>query len=187
MKASSQNTFTRQASGTAGTMTLRKRKNGDVIISNRRGKSTKPPTANQKKRRKKFKRGVAYSNKVKIDPAKLALYAVAAKDNQSAHILAVRDKLTPPTVDEIFFDEYTGKVGDKITIEADDDFKVVSVSVEIINAVGALVEKGEAVMDEDGIDWIYTTTVANEPFEGSRIIAKKFSAMAVMPRAMRAR
>src|SRR5689334_7318935 len=111
MKAASQNTFTRQASGTAGTMTLRKRKNGDVIISNRRGKSTVPPTAKQKKIQKQFRKGVAYSNKVKADPAKLALYAAAAKDNQSPHILAVRDKITPPTVDVIHFEEYLGRVG----------------------------------------------------------------------------
>jgi hypothetical protein len=43
--------------------------------------------------------------------------------------------------------------------------------VEIYSAAGALLEKGNAVQQGNGVDWIYTATQANNALAGSKIKA----------------
>ena len=59
----------------------------------------------------------------------------------------------------------------KIAIRAVDDFRVVSVRVEIYDASGTLLEEGKAEEDKWGLDWIYTATQANTPLAGTKNIA----------------
>jgi hypothetical protein len=66
---------------------------------------------------------------------------------------------------------YTGTSGGQITVRAVDDFRVTAVQVEIYTANGALLEKGNAEQQVNGIDWTYTATQANSPLTGSKIKA----------------
>lgn len=36
-----------------------------------------------------------------------------------------------------------------------------------MNAAGVVVEQGDAVIQENGLDWVYTATVQNDVVEGS--------------------
>jgi hypothetical protein len=73
-----------------------------------------------------------------------------------------------PDIEQVDLSGYTGKVGDRILVQASDDFAVKSVHVHIANADGSLVEKGEA--EHAGILWAYTATQNNESLEGDKII-----------------
>ena len=66
-------------------------------------------------------------------------------------------------------DRYTGEAGSFITVTVTDDFVVSSVHVKIENMDGTMVEEGEAVQANTGIDWVYTATVANENMSGDKI------------------
>ena len=96
-------------------------------------------------------------------------YHAALKPRQNLYARAVEDFMSPPVVKSIDTSKYTGAVGNTITIRAVDDFRVTGVQVEIYAASGALLEKGNAVQQTNGIDWNYTATLANSPLTGSRI------------------
>ena len=46
------------------------------------------------------------------------------------------------------------------------------VQVSIYNADGSLVEQGDAVQQENAIDWLYTAAVANEATDGDKIVVR---------------
>lgn len=140
-------------------------------IGKHRGPSSKPPTAAQLEVRGRFNQGVAYAKAVMKDPALKALYAAAAKGDQSAYNVAVKDAYKAPEITKISTDLYTGQPGSTVTVRAIDDFKVASVRVQIYTAIGDLVEQGEAVLQVNGLDWLYTATVVNDPVQGCRIRA----------------
>lgn len=79
--------------------------------------------------------------------------------------------MTPPVVKSINTQNYKGTVGEKIAVRATDDFRVVSVHVQIYAANGTLLEEGNAEADTNGLDWIYTATQTNNPLTGSKIKA----------------
>ncbi len=96
------------------------------------------------------------------DAVKKVLYKSAATGMQSGFNVATADAFTPPVVNKITTDKYHGvSWEDSITIDATDDFKVESVSVAIHDATGNLIEQGNAVLQTDSPDWLYTATVAN--------------------------
>ena len=64
---------------------------------------------------------------------------------------------------------YTGEEGSTIRIKATDDFEVADVQVKIANADGTLVEVGNAVLQSDGLFWLYTATKLNESLQGDKI------------------
>jgi hypothetical protein len=117
--------------------------------------------------RSKFKLAAAYARVAIADPATKQLYSKMASPGQTAFNLALADYFTPPTVDNIDTDGYTGVVGSKIEIEANDDFMVKSVDVKIAKADGTLIEQGPAVAD--GLKWTYTATQANPVLSGTKI------------------
>jgi len=57
-------------------------------------------------------------------------------------------------------------------VRATDDFRVTQVQVSIVNADGSVVEEGNAVQQANGIDWLYTATVANESLAGDKIVVR---------------
>jgi hypothetical protein len=77
--------------------------------------------------------------------------------------------LRAPKVSIIDALNYKGEVGQQILIVATDDFKVVSVKVSIANGTGELIETGNAVLHENGIDWVYTATTVNDQLAGTKI------------------
>ena len=170
MKVSRDNLFLEGNRGSTRNMTIRKRA-GEFIVSARRGKSSKPATAAMLAVREKFKFGILYAKEVVKDAVKKAMYDAVRLPNQSAYTLAVRDSFQPPVVHSITAPEYTGAIGDKIVVRATDDFKVASVKVSVYNTDEELIERGDAVMQQNQVDWVYTATVANAPVIGTRIVA----------------
>jgi hypothetical protein len=152
------------------TLTFRQRA-GVTIISKKRRASSIAPTDAMLAVRAKFLTAVAYGKKAIKNAATKALYNSAATGMLSGFNLATADAFTPPVVNSIAVDKYHGAVGDPITIDATDDFKVNGVSVAIHDAAGNLIEQGNAVLQTDSPDWLYTATVANAAPAGCKISA----------------
>lgn len=156
-------------SGTIGKLTFRVRKN-KTISGNRRGRNTKPPTAEQLEVQLKFERFSAYAQEAITDPVKKLLYQKGAKGGQTAFNAAFRDAAMPPRILEIDNKfAYKGLVGDIITLLVKDVIRVSSVSVTILSAAGAELEQGDAVPGK-GNYWSYTVTTANPALPGTRIL-----------------
>ena len=79
--------------------------------------------------------------------------------------------MSSPIVKSIDTNHYHGDAGDSIAVRATDDFRVVSVRVEIYAADGTVLETGNAEQDINGIDWTYTITQINNSPAGTRIKA----------------
>ena len=105
------------------------------------------------------------------DRSKADAYALVLKSRQNVYSRAVEDFLSLPEVLSIDTRKYTGRIGDRIVIRAIDDYRVTGVLVEITSANGTLLESGNAVQDENGIDWNYPATQANGLLSGSKIRA----------------
>ena len=119
--------------------------------------------------RDKFKLGAAYARTAIADSATQAIYKAKTTPGQTPFNMALADYFTMPVIGDIDVSGYTGKVGDKIKVQATDDFMVKSVDVSIAHADGTLLEQGAAVADPDGVHWLYTATVANAALSGSKI------------------
>jgi hypothetical protein len=144
---------------------------GKTIVAKAPGSRTKPATPSQELIQEKFLLGSQYAKAVQQNADLAAGYAQACKPRQNVYSRALEDFTKPPVVRSINAKGYSGKASDTLLIRATDDFRVVSVSVEIFNADGSLVEKGNAVINANGIDWTYTTSQPNGNLAGTRIIA----------------
>ena len=106
------------------------------------------------------------------DEGEKAEYQEKSTISKSEYNVAVADFMKAPDIDEIDITNYTGKVGDTIRVRAIDDFKVVQVQISIINADGTILEEGNAVLQDNGLDWIYTATQQNDNLDGDKIIVR---------------
>lgn len=171
--AKSDNLILKDSSGSIGkTLTLTRRKSGTIQVGKHRGASTTPPSEKQLEVQNRFKTSIVYGKAVMKDPELKAMYQAGAKKDQSAYNLAVKDAFKAPEITGINTGFYTGEIGSKITVRAIDDFKVAGVRVKVANAVGVVVEQGEAVLQSNGLDWVYTASMLNEQVQGSRIEAR---------------
>lgn len=171
--AKSDNLILKDTSGSVGKMlTITKKKSGTIQLGKHRGASTTPPTEKQREVQNRFKTAIVYGTAVMSDPELKALYEKAAKKDQSAYNVAVRDAFKAPEITGINTALYTGEIGSKITVRAIDDFKVAGVRVKITNADGVVIEQGDAVLQGNGLDWVYTASVLNDLVQGSRIEAR---------------
>jgi hypothetical protein len=171
MAKSKDNIVTKGFSGTIDrTLTFRQRA-GKTIVGKLRRASSVAATDKMLAVRAKFKSSVAYAKKAIKNLVTKALYQAGIKVGQSAYNVAVADAFNPPKVESIQATGYHGAVGDTITVQATDDFKVATVSVSVQNAAGNLVEQGNAVMQVNELDWLYTITQANAALAGSKITA----------------
>jgi hypothetical protein len=124
--------------------------------------------------RTRFGQATTYAKRVVRDPSLKAIYQAAAIGGQRAFNVAIMDALNPPKVESIRVEIYKGKPGDQIFVTATDNFKVAEVKVSIHTQSGELVEEGNAVMQENNLDWLYTTIHKNPEFSGSKITATAF-------------
>jgi len=120
----------------------------------------------------KFKQAILYGKAQLADVTAKAEYAAKSDERRSAYNVAVADFLHAPDVDEIDVTNYHGAAGDTVRVRVTDDFKVRQVQVSILNADGTLVEEGNAVKQNNEIDWIYTATAGNESTEGDKIVVR---------------
>jgi hypothetical protein len=131
------------------------------------------PTTAQLELQDRFLIASRYARAVKENPdqSMAEAYASALRLRQNVYSRALEDCMSAPVVKRINTYAYTGAAGDKIIVRAVDDFRVVSVRVEIRAANDTLLESGIAVQNTNGIDWTYTVTQANNALAGTRIIA----------------
>src|SRR5690606_31105477 len=121
---------------------------------NRPAKTTKAPTAAMLEIRDRFKKAVAYAKGVMNNLSLKASYAATAKSDQSAFNMAFNDYQKAPEIEaEPNFSNYTGEVGQQLKVSVIDDFKVERVSFTIKDAAGLTIETGQAVQDQNQLDW----------------------------------
>lgn len=144
---------------------------GKTIVAKAPGARDDDPTLAQLKIRETFLTGSRYARSIIQNPEMAEAYARTLKPRQNTYSRALQDYINPPVVGSITTRNYTGQVGDVITIRATDDFRVTAVLVEIYAADGSLLEKGNAVVTTSGIDWTYSSTVVNSALTGSSIKA----------------
>ncbi|SFW90575.1 hypothetical protein SAMN05661012_06638 [Chitinophaga sancti] len=170
--AKSDNLILKDSSGSLGKMlTITRKRSGTILLGKHRGGSTTPPTEKQQEVQNRFKNAIVYGKAVMNDPELKAEYEKAAKKDQSAYNVAVRDAFKAPEIQGINTGLYTGEIGSKITVRAFDDFKVAGVRVKITNAGGVVLEQGDALQQSNGLDWLYTASVLNDGVQGSRVVA----------------
>lgn len=166
------NIVTRGLSGQLGKQLVFRNINGKTIVS-RSPVSTKAPNEVQMANRNKFQLATLYAKNAISDAIRKAIYQSKSGDGKSPYNIAVADFFNAPDIQSIDLTNYFGEVGDTILIKVTDDVKVESVQVEIMNADGSLVERGNAVQNSP-LDWLYTATVENDNLDGDKIVVKAF-------------
>lgn len=129
------------------------------------------PTAPQLVMQQRFTKSALYASAAIKDADIKKLYAAAAKRNQSAYNVALRDAFTTPVVEGIITQGYLGQADNIIVAQATDDFMVKAVSIAIHSSANELIESGDAIANIDGLNWTYTVTQANANIAGSVITA----------------
>jgi hypothetical protein len=136
---------------------------GDVVFKQINGKlyatrsprrrKTKP-TADEKKRRKRFRAAHKYAQKVIADPALKAGYAAAAKRHRRRiYNLALSDYLTEPKLTTVMSEALNGV--EHLTISTPNDYKIVAMHLVLRDVAGKMIERGEPVKEKKS--WSYST------------------------------
>jgi hypothetical protein len=173
MAHSNNSIITGKLQGTLGKELVFREWQGKTVVAKapkgRKGEAT-PAQAETQER---FLVATRYAKAVinRADKSMAEAYAAVLKPRQNVYSRALEDCMSPPVVKSITTRNYKGTVGDKIVVRAIDDFRVVSVRVEIYAADGTLLETGNGEPDENGIDFTYIATQANNLLAGSKIIA----------------
>jgi hypothetical protein len=144
---------------------------GKTFLRKNSAERSVPDSAKQSANKQRFAEYTKYAKAAIKDPVIKAVYAKVTKPGQSAFNRAITDARKPPKIGKLKTDDYLGRPGDTIMVEASDDFKVAAVKVCIYDASGGLIEQGDAIVQINELDWLYVTTVANESFAGSTITA----------------
>jgi hypothetical protein len=146
---------------------------GKTVVAKAPGSREGDPTPAQAQTQERFLLASRYARAVMKgqDQGIRDAYTAALRPRQNLYSRAVEDFMSPPVVKVISAGHYTGAGGSPITVRAVDDFRVTAVQVEIYTASGALLEKGNAEQQVNGLDWTYTATQANNPLTGSKIKA----------------
>ena len=170
MAVSETNLFTKNFRGRVGNLILR-------VVGEKTVLSCMPTFTNRKWSeaqlacQDRFRKATKYGHKVMKDAEKKQFYDAKANANQSGWNLAISDYMIKPKIVKIDVSEYGGKKGDKINIEAFDQFKVASVIVMIINAAGVQTESGMAVEMLSG-EWVYKAGSDTPGWEGGCVEVK---------------
>jgi hypothetical protein len=171
MARSKFNVLTHGLSGLVGDMLVFRQKAGKTFVSGRPKPTTKPLKAVSLAIRDRFKRAATYAASVMANLSLKDEYQLTAKPGQSAYNMAFSDYQKAPEIyEDINLAVYTGAIGEEIEISVMDDFRVVSVHIQIKAPAGTVLEEGEAVQSANGLDWVYTTTAENTTLPGSKII-----------------
>jgi hypothetical protein len=139
-------------------------------IFTRRTEINSEPSARQLEIRDKFSEASLFASAALENPQASLEYKLMAEVQglKSAYIAAVTDYLTLPEIGSVFTTFYKGVPGDAVNIKPRVPYKVVDIDVSIVDAGGAVVESGKAVLNE--LKWRYTATQANPNVPGSKIV-----------------
>jgi hypothetical protein len=171
--ASNNSIITGKLQGLLGDELVFREWQGKAIVAKAPKKRKGNPTPEQKKTMERFLIASRYAKAIiKAQDQSMALgYKAALRPRQNVYCRAMEDFLSVPVVNKIDRSNYRGALGDKIIVGAYDDFRVVDVQVEIYAPNGTLLEKESADLNPNGIDWTYTTQLANNQLVGSKIKA----------------
>jgi len=143
-------------------------RNGETVVS-KPPIRTAPLSEAQKSITSTFKQAVLYARSILQDAAIKLAYKKKAKRGQSPFNLAIADYFKPPVIVSVNLDELANQVGSKIIALVTDNFRVEKVKVKIEKSGGGLIEEGDAVLQPDGLNWLYTTTTANANNTGNKV------------------
>ncbi|NML40422.1 hypothetical protein HHL17_24710 [Chitinophaga sp. G-6-1-13] len=160
------------AHGTIAKQLVVRQRFGQSILSKRPTRSKGKATEAQQAVRDRFLSASLYAKSVMANPVLLDMYRAAAKNGLSAYNVAMLDALRPPEIKDVNTAAYTGKTGETFLIRAIDEFKVKAVTVSIYSADNQLVETGAAVLQVNGLDWLYTATKDLNTLTGTKIKAE---------------
>ena len=172
MSTSTTNILAAGYKGKVGNQYVMKTVNGKSVIAAKPKRKDKLAIGGQLKTRNRFKAASDYAKLSMDDPETLEYYQNAAKPGQNAYTAAVTDFLRPPWINCIETTSYKGKPGDKIQIEAADNYKVARIAVTITDPDGQVIEEGDAQLEVN--KWFYTATASNQTLPGSSIIVTVF-------------
>jgi hypothetical protein len=149
-----------EASGALGDLVFRE-VNGKTIVS-RKPSTNGEITEAQAAQRERFRQAAAYGKFALADQTTRAIYDTASEEKDvPAFALCVADFLNLPSIEEVDLSAYHGQAGDPIKLVTSDDFGVVNVHVLIANALGTILESGNAVEAPAGTGhWTYAATAA---------------------------
>ncbi|WP_207426666.1 hypothetical protein [Pedobacter sp. SYSU D00535] len=155
------NDLVQGATGRIGNMLVFRQRGGKTFIAKRPRKKEVPDSEGQELVKEKFRMAVAYAKAVCNDPARKEVYQAKASRYTSAYNLAVSDFCKAPEIKSIYTEAYSGKTGDEISMRVMDDFQVESVTVQLKDEAGALIEQGPAALSESMNDWVYIAKTDN--------------------------
>jgi hypothetical protein len=173
MAHSDNSLVTGRISGTLNKELVFREWQGKTVVAKAPRKRKGEPNSKQAETQEKFLLASRYARAIikSTDKSMAEAYAAVLRPRQNVYSRALEDFLNSPEVKSINTRNYKGIAGDKIAIRAIDDFRIVSVQVEIYAADGTLLEEGKAEQDINGLDWIYTATEANTSLAGTKITA----------------
>jgi len=170
MAVSRTNVVVKNFHGKVGNIVLR-------VFGNKMVMSALPNTRNRKwseaqlECQDKFRKATKFGHQVLANAELNLVYKNKAKENQSSWNASISDYLLKPEIKTIDISKYKGHEGDTIKVEAFDKYKVASVIVMIINALGLQIENGAAVQKPTG-EWVYKVSVQNPDWRGNRVVVK---------------
>jgi hypothetical protein len=170
MAVSQTNVLVKNFHGKVGNIILR-------VFGNKMVMSALPNTRNRKwseaqlECQDRFRKATKFGHKVLGDAELNLIYKNKAKENQSSWNASISDFLLKPEIETIDTSKYHGQEGDTIKIEAYDKYKVASVIVMIINALGLQIENGPAVQMPTG-EWVYKVSAVNPDWRGTRVVVR---------------
>lgn len=173
MAHSNNSIITGKLSGTLGKELVFRDWDGKTVVAKAPKKRKGVPTPEQVEIQERFLLASRYARGIVKNPDQgmAEAYAANLRPRQNVYSRAVEDFMNPPGVKSINTRNYTGASGGKIVVRAVDDFRVVSVRVEIYTSNGIILEAGRTEQDLNGLDWTFTATMANSQLAGTKIIA----------------
>ena len=160
-----------QLSGLLGEEVVFRQWDGQTIVAKAPKARTKPYSPEELQRQENFALANKYAREILKDEQMKAGYTAALRPRQHAINRAVQDFMISPEVKNIDASRYTGMAGSSVSVRAIDDFRVISVKVEIFTASDTLLEQGSATVQENSFDWIYAATQTNSTLAGTKIRA----------------
>lgn len=164
------NDLTEGISGSVGNKLVFRQLGNRTIISKKARVST-VRTEKQEAHRLRFQQAARYAKAKMLNPILKADYELIAKqkENTTAFAVAVGDYLKIPTIESITHTGYKGNIGDIISIQVNDNVKVINVTVTLTSPDGTLIETGNATFTKDDTEWIYKAQRANVNTVGTAI------------------
>lgn len=162
------------ARGQIGDLVFREMK-GKTVVS-RKPVITAAPTEGQIEARSRFKMAVDYGKGAMSGEDMRSLYKAAAKQRDlPVYAVMIADYFNAPTIHSLDLDGYTGQAGSVFGIIVTDDFAVASVTVQILDGFGNLVESGPASQAFDGPNrWNYNATATITSDITIEVVARDF-------------